>query len=68
GKLLVNTESGVVNSGEALITIIPANEPLIIKATTLNKDIGFLKEGQKVAIKIDTFNFQKYGKLDGELI
>ena len=40
GKLLVNTESGVVNSGEALITIIPANEPLIIKATTLNKDIG----------------------------
>ena len=68
GKLLVNTESGVVNSGEALITIIPANEPLIIKATILNKDIGFLKEGQKVAIKIDTFNFQKYGKLDGELI
>lgn len=68
GKLLVNTESGVVNSGEALITIIPANEPLIIKATTLNKEIGFLKEGQKVAIKIDTFNFQKYGKLDGELI
>lgn len=68
GKLLVNTENGVVNNGEALITIIPANEPLIIKATTLNKDIGFLKEGQKVAIKIDTFNFQKYGKLDGELI
>ena len=36
----------------ALITIIPANEPLIIKATTLNKDIGFLKEGQKVAFDV----------------
>lgn len=68
GKLLVNTEGGVVNSTEPLLSVIPANELLIIKATTLNKDIGFLEIGQKVAIKIDTFNFQKYGKLDGELI
>lgn len=68
GKLLINTEGGVVNTGESLLSIIPADQPLIIKATTLNKDIGFLKIGQKVAIKIDTFNFQKYGKLDGELV
>ncbi|MSN96395.1 HlyD family type I secretion periplasmic adaptor subunit [Campylobacter sp. FMV-PI01] len=68
GKLLVNTEGGVVNSTEPLLSIIPANEPLIIKANALNKDIGFLEKGQKVAIKVDTFNFQKYGKLDGELI
>lgn len=67
GKLMVNTQGGVVNSTEPLLSIIPANEPLIIKANALNKDIGFLMVGQEVSIKIDTFNFQKYGKLDGKL-
>lgn len=31
----------------------------------LNKDIGFVKKNQHVAIKLDTFDFQKYGTLDG---
>ncbi|ASM36291.1 HlyD family type I secretion periplasmic adaptor subunit [Campylobacter sputorum] len=67
GKLMINTQGGIVNSTEPLLSVIPANEPLIIKANVLNKDIGFLSVGQEVAIKIDTFNFQKYGKLDGKL-
>ena len=65
GKLLVNTEGGVVTPAEKLISIIPENAPLIIKATVLNKDIGFIKRGMNSAIKIDTFSFQKYGSLDG---
>ena len=65
GKLLVHTEGGVVTPAEKLISIIPANAPLIIKATVLNKDIGFIKEGMYSAIKIDTFSFQKYGSLEG---
>lgn len=63
GKLLINTQGSAINSGEALISIIPSDENLIIKANVLNKDIGFLELHQKVAIKIDTFNFQKYGEL-----
>lgn len=39
--------------------------PLEIKATVLNQDIGFVKEGMPVSVKIDTFNFQKYGMIDG---
>jgi hemolysin D len=39
--------------------------PLTIKATVLNKDIGFIKEGMPVSIKVDAFDFQKYGILDG---
>lgn len=63
GKLLINTQGSAINAGEALISIIPSDENLIIKANVLNKDIGFLELHQKVAIKIDTFNFQKYGEL-----
>jgi hemolysin D len=32
-----------------------------------NKDIGFVEEGQTVEVKVDTFNFTKYGFIDGEL-
>lgn len=67
GKLYVHTEGSSVLSNEELISIIPIDKPLIIKANVLNQDIGYLKKEQKVAIKISTFNFQKYGKLDGIL-
>ncbi|CZE49320.1 HlyD family type I secretion periplasmic adaptor subunit [Campylobacter geochelonis] len=68
GKLLIHTQGSAINAQEELISIIPSSQKLIIKATVLNKDIGFLKPNQDVAIKVDTFNFQKYGKLEGKLI
>ena len=68
GKLLVHTEGGVVSPNDNLISIVPSDAPLIIKASVLNKDIGFLKLGQEVAVKIDTFSFQKYGLLYGNII
>jgi hemolysin D len=33
-----------------------------------NKDIGFVHPGQTAGIKIDTFNFTKYGLLHGEVL
>lgn len=68
GKLLIHTEGGVVSPNDNLISIVPSDAPLIIKASVLNKDIGFLKLGQEVAVKIDTFSFQKYGLLHGNII
>ena len=65
GKLLVHTVGGVVTPAEKLITVIPKNAPLIIKATVLNQDSGFVKVGMECVVKIDTFDFQKYGMLDG---
>ena len=68
GKLLIHTEGGAVSPNDNLISIVPSDAPLIIKASVLNKDIGFLKLGQEVAVKIDTFSFQKYGLLHGNII
>lgn len=67
GKLLVHTVGGVVTPAEKLISIIPKDAPLIIQATVLNQDIGFIKKGMHSAIKIDTYNFQKYGLLSGNV-
>lgn len=63
-KIMVHTIGGVVTPAEKLISIVPKDAPLIIKATVLNKDRGFIKEGMISELKIDTFDFQKYGLID----
>jgi hemolysin D len=65
--LAVKTIGGVVTPGQPLISIVPGNTSLIIRAIVLNEDIGFVKEGQKCVIKVDTYDFQKYGTLKGEV-
>lgn len=64
-KLLIHTVGGVVTPAEKLISVVPADSILIIKALVQNKDIGFVSTGMAVSIKVDTFNFQKYGLLNG---
>lgn len=58
---------GVVQSGELLMNIIPANAHLQVKAKILNKDIGFIEQGQAVQIKLDAFDFTKYGAIGGHI-
>ena len=64
-KILIHTVGGVVTPAEKVISLVPDASPLIIKALVQNKDIGFVTSGMTAAIKVDTFNFQKYGILDG---
>lgn len=54
-------------TAEKVISIVPADSPLIIKASVLDKDICFVKEGMPVQVKIDTFDFQKYGMIEGKV-
>lgn len=65
--MLVHTIGGIVTPAEKVISIVPADSPLIIKASVLDKDIGFVKEGMPVQVKIDTFDFQKYGMIEGKV-
>lgn len=64
----VATVGGVVTPAQPLITIVPNGTPLIVEASLSNDDIGFVRVGQKVEIKIDTFPFQKYGTIPGRLV
>lgn len=67
-QLSVHTEGGVVTPAQALLAIVPKNDHLEIEAMLSNRDIGFVRTGQDVAVKIDTFNFTKYGLLHGKLL
>jgi membrane fusion protein, hemolysin D len=67
-QLAVHTVGGVVTPAQALLIVVPADSRLEIEAMVPNRDIGFVHPGQSAAIKIDTFNFTRYGLLHGEVV
>jgi hemolysin D len=67
-QLAIHTLGGVVTPAQTLMVLVPAESPLEIEATISNQDIGFVHAGQRVAIKVDTFNFTRYGLLHGEVL
>ncbi len=67
-NLAVHTLGAVVTSAQMLMQIIPKASPLEVNATIPNKDIGYLHEGQKVRIKVDTYPFTEYGFLTGKIL
>lgn len=64
----VTTVGQVVTPAQSLVTIVPDGTPLIIEATVSNNDIGYIKVGQPVQVKVDTFPFEQYGTLRGTLV
>jgi hemolysin D len=64
-QLPVKTIGGVVTTAQPVVSLVPENTPLLVNALVFNKDIGFVKEGQSCVIKVDTFDFQKYGTVEG---
>jgi hemolysin D len=64
-QLAVHTVGGVVTPAQQLMVVVPADSRLEIEAMVSNKDIGFVEAGQPAEIKVETFNFTKYGLLHG---
>ena len=67
-QLAVFTIGGVVTPTQPLMVIVPEGTLLEVEAWAANKDIGFLKVGQSAEVKIETFNFQKYGTVPAEVV
>ncbi|MBY0403205.1 MAG: HlyD family efflux transporter periplasmic adaptor subunit, partial [Cyanobacteria bacterium] len=67
-ELMVHTVGGVVTPAQKLMLLVPDNTPLQFQATVQNKDIGFVKPGTHGLVKVDTFDFQKYGMLTGKVV
>ncbi len=66
-KVLIHTIGGVVTPAEKIMTIVPKDAKMVIKAKVLNQDVGFIDADMPVSIKVDTYNFQKYGILNGKV-
>jgi hemolysin D len=67
-QLAVHTVGGVVTPAEPLLMVVPSDSRLEIEAMVSNRDIGFVHAGQDAEIKVDTFNFTRYGLLHGKVL
>src|SRR6478736_8292460 len=67
-QLAIHTVGGVVTPAQSLLMIVPSDSKLEIEAMVSNRDVGFVHAGQEAEIKIDTFNFTRYGLLHGQVL
>jgi len=67
-QLAIHTIGGVVTPAQSLLMIVPSDSRLEIEAVVANRDVGFVHAGQEAEIKIDTFNFTRYGLLHGQVV
>lgn len=67
-SLRFHTIGGVVAPGEAIMEIVPTGDDLVIEAKLNPTDVGYVRIGQLAVVKITTYDFVRYGGLDGEII
>ncbi len=66
-QLATHTIGGVVTAAQPIMVVVPDEEQMEIEALLPNKDIGFVKPGQEVVIKIESFPYTRYGYLTGKV-
>jgi len=67
-QLAVHTVGGVVTPAQQLLIVVPLNHPVEVEAQVENKDVGFVKEGEVVEVKVETFPFTLYGTIPGKVL
>ena len=65
-ELKAGTPGFVATSSEPILKIVP-NDILTAKVFISNKDIGFVKSGMPVDVRIDSFPFSEFGDVKGTL-
>jgi adhesin transport system membrane fusion protein len=65
--LKITTIGGVLRAGDELMQISPTESDMVVEARINPVDIGQLKLGLPVQIKLDAFDYSVYGMLQGQL-
>jgi len=66
-QLTTYTVGGIVPAAEPLMRIVPKDHVIEVEAFLENKDIGFVQVGQMADIKIQAFDYAKYGTIKGRV-
>ncbi|WP_428333325.1 HlyD family type I secretion periplasmic adaptor subunit [Novosphingobium sp.] len=67
-QLAIHTVGGVAEAARTLMVIVPERDDMEVEAKVLNRDVGFVHEGQPVQVKVDAFPFTRYGSIPGTVI
>jgi HlyD family secretion protein len=66
--LATHTPGTVAAPGTILMTLVPKDEVLRAEVWVSNDDVGFVRPKQGVKLKLASFQFQKYGMIDGTVV
>lgn len=66
-QLAIHSIGGVVTAAQVLMVVVPTDSHMEAEVMISNRDIGFVRTGQEAEVKIDTFNFTRYGLLHGKV-
>jgi HlyD family type I secretion membrane fusion protein len=59
---------GVIAPGAVVASVVPVNTTLIAEARIASRDIGFVRTGQKVEVKLQPFDSTIYGSVPGNVM
>jgi hemolysin D len=66
-QLAIHTIGGVVEAAKPIMVIVPWGGSLVADVKIMNRDIGFVRTKQPVAIKLEAFPFTRFGTIPGEV-
>ena len=65
--LLVHTVGGVIPPGEVIAEVVPLHKELVVEAKIQPRDVGHVRIGQPVTVKVTTYDSARFGGITGEL-
>ena len=65
--LKYRTVGSIIPPGDVLAKIVPMSDTLIAEVKISPRDIGHVNVGTEVLVKIDTYNFARYGSISSRL-
>jgi HlyD family secretion protein/adhesin transport system membrane fusion protein len=65
--LAVKNQGAVIQPGGQVCDVVPIEHDMKIDAKISTKDVGHLKIGQPVKVKVTTYDFARYGSVHGTL-
>lgn len=65
--LSVNTIGAIVKPGETLMEIVPMDHEMVVQVKIQPQHVGHIKPGQAVKVKLSSFDFARYGLVNGKL-
>jgi len=66
-QLTVHTVGGVVPAAQPLMQIVPQENIVEVEAFLKNKDVGFIRIAQEAKVKIEAFDYTRYGTINGQV-
>lgn len=67
-ELKVHTKGEVVTPGGLLMRVVPVNDVLEAHVRISPNDIGHIQTGDPVKLKVSSYEFTRFGTLDGTLV